>query len=175
MILQFIEPQTIANLFPLTQTRPAADLRCGILTIAEKWAYDLGVPQSSVGYITRDYLQAEGSPYPSLPQGSPAIYINGSALPNPNVIQAVKSLTLGQALMHNGHRVAYHGTQVNDTPSSTQLFEDTLDWIERPYHIFTLNGKEIVQDFARVTAGRSSITPSDTNKIISSKPSMLMR
>ena len=173
MILQFIEPQTIANLFPLTQTRPAADLRCGILTIAEKWAYDLGASQSSVGYITRDHLQGEGSPYPTLTQGSPAIYINGSALPNPNVIQAVKSLTLGQALVHNGTTVAYHGIQADETPSSIIQFEDTVDWIERPYHIFALNGKEIVQDFARVTAGRSSITPSDTNKIIGDYPIFL--
>jgi hypothetical protein len=57
MILQFTEPQQIENLYPLTLTRPAADLRCGILTVAEKWMHDLDVPANNTGFITRDYLQ----------------------------------------------------------------------------------------------------------------------
>ncbi|MFN5889094.1 MAG: putative sugar nucleotidyl transferase, partial [Bacteroidota bacterium] len=32
MIIRFFESSNIANLYPLTLTRPAADLRCGILT-----------------------------------------------------------------------------------------------------------------------------------------------
>ena len=38
------------NLLPLTFTRPAADLRVGILTVAEKWKDELGMP---VSYLTR--------------------------------------------------------------------------------------------------------------------------
>ncbi|MFM2424680.1 MAG: hypothetical protein RL747_224, partial [Bacteroidota bacterium] len=87
MILQFIEPQHIANLYPLTLTRPAADLRCGILTIAEKWMHDLAIDASNVGFITRDYLQTNGSPYPTLVSNADQWFINGAALPNPNVVK----------------------------------------------------------------------------------------
>ncbi|MFM6952171.1 MAG: putative sugar nucleotidyl transferase [Bacteroidota bacterium] len=173
MILQFIEPQTIENLYPLTLTRPAADLRCGLLTIAEKWAHDLGVSKTNCGFITRNYLQSEGSPYPALPQEQPALYINGSALPNPNVVQAIKKLLPQQALKHHNKVVAFHGTHVDTLPNNVIEFEDSLDWIDRPFHIFALNGKEIVQDFARVTAGRSSAPLSDSNKTIGDYPIFL--
>lgn len=173
MILQFIEPQTIENLYPLTLTRPAADLRCGLLTIAEKWANDLGVSKSHCGFITRNYLQSEGSPYPALPQEQPAVYINGSALPNPNVVQAIKKLLPHQVLKHQNKVVAFHGTYVDTLPVNVIEFEDALDWIDRPFHIFALNGKEIVQDFARVTAGRSSAPLSDSNKTIGDYPIFL--
>ena len=44
------------NLLPLTFTRPVADLRVGILTIAEKWENDLG---STPSFLTRNYLSGE--------------------------------------------------------------------------------------------------------------------
>ncbi|MFM7327828.1 MAG: putative sugar nucleotidyl transferase, partial [Bacteroidota bacterium] len=36
-IILFDSPVVRLNLLPLTFTRPVAALRCGILTIAEKW------------------------------------------------------------------------------------------------------------------------------------------
>jgi hypothetical protein len=55
-LLQFVEPSQIENLYPLTITRPAADLRCGILTIAEKWMRDLSIEQEHTGFLTREHL-----------------------------------------------------------------------------------------------------------------------
>jgi UDP-N-acetylglucosamine diphosphorylase/glucosamine-1-phosphate N-acetyltransferase len=173
MILQFTEPENIANLYPLTLTRPAADLRCGILTIAEKWAHDLGAAKTEVGFITRDYLQTEGSPYPSIAIGTVSLFINGTALPNPNLLGAVQKLGEGEALEHNGKRVAYCGVDFSATATRNIAFEDSVDWIDRPYHIFAFNGKEIVQDFARITAGRSSVPLSDSNKTLGEYPIFL--
>ena len=173
MILQFIEPENIANLYPLTLTRPAADLRCGMLTIAEKWMHDLGVESTETGFITRDYLQTAGSPYPRIDSNDVCIFINGSALPNPNWVQAIKKLPLGHALTHAGKLVAFHGTNPNESPETMTAMEDSLDWIDRPYHIFALNGKEIVQDFARITAGRISAPLSDSNRTIGDFPIFL--
>ena len=173
MILQFIEPENIANLDPLTLTRPAADLRCGMLTIAVKWIHDLGVESTETGFITRDYLQTAGSPYPRIDSNDVCIFINGSALPNPNWVQAIKKLPLGHALTHAGKLVAFHGTNPNESPETMTAMEDSLDWIDRPYHIFALNGKEIVQDFARITAGRISAPLSDSNRTIGDFPIFL--
>jgi UDP-N-acetylglucosamine diphosphorylase/glucosamine-1-phosphate N-acetyltransferase len=173
MILQFVEPENIANLYPLTLTRPAADLRCGILTIAEKWAHDLGVAKSEIGFITRDYLQTEGSPYPSMAAGTLSLFINGKVLPNPNLLGAVQKLGEGEALEHNGKRIAYCGMDFSAEAHRNIAFEDGIDFIDRPYHIFSLNGKEIVQDFARITAGRSSAQLSNSNNTLGEYPIFL--
>jgi len=42
--------------------------------------------------------------------------------------------------------------------------------ITRPYHIFTLNGQEIIGDFELITAGRKSEPISDSNKIFGKYP-----
>lgn len=173
MILQFIEPQHIANLYPLTLTRPAADLRCGILTIAEKWMHDLAIDASNVGFITRDYLQTNGSPYPTLVSNADQWFINGAALPNPNVVKAVQQLNTNQALAHQGKIIAFRGESFSDAPAMTIEFQADMDWIERPYHIFALNGKEIVQDFGRITAGKTSAPLSDSNRTIGEFPIFL--
>jgi hypothetical protein len=44
------------TLLPLTYTRPVADLRIGILTIAEKWAKYLN---NEYSFYTQPYLQAK--------------------------------------------------------------------------------------------------------------------
>jgi UDP-N-acetylglucosamine diphosphorylase / glucose-1-phosphate thymidylyltransferase / UDP-N-acetylgalactosamine diphosphorylase / glucosamine-1-phosphate N-acetyltransferase / galactosamine-1-phosphate N-acetyltransferase len=44
------------NLLPLTFTRPVADIRCGIWTLAEKWAHFLGAKPS---FLTEPYLQSK--------------------------------------------------------------------------------------------------------------------
>ena len=51
-----------ANLLPLAYTRPIAEFRIGILTIAEKW--NRRMPNEAVfgGYVTETYLQGK---YPS--------------------------------------------------------------------------------------------------------------
>ncbi len=48
-VLLFDDPAIRPHLLPFTFTRPVAALRCGILTLAEKWQHRLGV--ASVGYL----------------------------------------------------------------------------------------------------------------------------
>jgi UDP-N-acetylglucosamine diphosphorylase/glucosamine-1-phosphate N-acetyltransferase len=183
MILQFTEPQQIENLYPLTLTRPAADLRCGMLTVAEKWMHDLGVPANNTGFITREYLQHPDGRFNNIHethQNTIALQINGGAIPNPGLIEKVKQLQPGQLLSKEGKHIAAcisHPSQQNvlSAPEQYQIIECEchIDWIDRPYHIFALNGKEIVQDFARITAGRASATLSDSNRTIGDFPIFL--
>jgi hypothetical protein len=73
------------TLLPLTYTRPVADLRIGILTIAEKWAKYLN---SDFSFYTEAYLQAK---FPINIQDD-NIFINGSVCPDEDIVEAINNL-----------------------------------------------------------------------------------
>jgi UDP-N-acetylglucosamine diphosphorylase/glucosamine-1-phosphate N-acetyltransferase len=82
--------------------RPAALLRCGIQTIAEKWMSRLGLAsmQQSVsphyGFHCRKELQALYAP-PQEPSDS--IWINGRWIPDDEAVNKVKQLAVGEMLV----------------------------------------------------------------------------
>ncbi|MFM7193325.1 MAG: putative sugar nucleotidyl transferase, partial [Bacteroidota bacterium] len=109
-IILFDPPVVRLNLLPLTFTRPVAALRCGILTIAEKWEKRTG---ATVSFQTEEYL-AEKFPTNFAAE---SLFINGSILPDAPLIHAIESLNTGQALVQDGELLAIK-------TSST----DTKDW-----------------------------------------------
>ena len=52
ILVDFVDVRN--NLMPLTYFRPAAEIRCGIMTLKEKWESLL---QQPVSHNTADYLQ----------------------------------------------------------------------------------------------------------------------
>ena len=153
MKLNLFESESIANLYPLTLTRPAADLRVGILTIAEKWQKHLGA--SAFGFETRDHLSQKFTLLEN-----PDLYINGHLLPNKPLVESISKLTDGQALYHNKVLLAAKG------PISHNIeFDGDISLIERPYHIFKLNHQEILADYELLTAGRTSANISNSNTV----------
>jgi UDP-N-acetylglucosamine diphosphorylase/glucosamine-1-phosphate N-acetyltransferase len=172
-LLQFVEPSQIENLYPLTITRPAADLRCGILTIAEKWMRDLSIEQEHTGFLTREHLNHPQSRFNQLnATGIPSsiIQIHGAVIPNPMLVSQAKGLKPGEALSHNNEIIVSCITTESSEISNTINYTDSFDSINRPYHIFALNGKEIIQDFARITGGRSSSSFSSSNRAFGIHP-----
>jgi UDP-N-acetylglucosamine diphosphorylase/glucosamine-1-phosphate N-acetyltransferase len=172
-LLQFVEPSQIENLYPLTITRPAADLRCGILTIAEKWMRDLSIEQEHTGFLTREHLNHPQSRFNQLnATGIPSaiIQIHGAIIPNPMLVSQAKGLKPGEALSHNNEIIVSCITTESSEISNTINYTDSFDSIDRPYHIFALNGKEIIQDFARITGGRSSSSFSSSNRAFGIHP-----
>lgn len=172
-LLQFVEPAQIENLYPLTITRPAADLRCGILTIAEKWMRDLSIEQEHTGFLTREHLNHPQSRFNQLnATGIPSaiIQIHGAVIPNPMLVSQAKGLKPGEALSHNNEIIVSCITTESSEISNTINYTDSFDSINRPYHIFALNGKEIIQDFARITGGRSSSNLSSSNRAFGIHP-----
>lgn len=172
-LLQFAEPSQIENLYPLTITRPAADLRCGILTIAEKWMRDLSIEQEHTGFLTREHLNHPQSRFNQLnATGIPSaiIQIHGAIIPNPMLVSQAKGLKPGEALSHNNEIIVSCITTESSEISNTINYTDSFDSIDRPYHIFALNGKEIIQDFARITGGRSSSSFSSSNRAFGIHP-----
>jgi UDP-N-acetylglucosamine diphosphorylase/glucosamine-1-phosphate N-acetyltransferase len=172
-LLQFVEPSQIENLYPLTITRPAADLRCGILTIAEKWMRDLGIEKEHTGFLTREHLnhsQSRFSGVRATESSTTIIQIHGAIIPNPMLVAQAKGLKPGEALSHNNEIIVSCITTESNEISNTINYTDSFDSIDRPYHIFALNGKEIIQDFARITGGRSSSSFSSSNRAFGIHP-----
>lgn len=150
------------TLLPLTYTRPVADLRIGILTIAEKWAKHLNCDYS---FYTQPYLQAK---FP-VSYTADNIFINGSVCPDDGLVEAIKQLKSGESLKHNDLLIAVKGTTAGDmTPGATKAISYTASIIviKHPEDIFQKNDIELRKDFKLLTQGRASATISSTNAII---------
>jgi UDP-N-acetylglucosamine diphosphorylase/glucosamine-1-phosphate N-acetyltransferase len=154
------------TLLPLTHTRPVADLRIGILTIAEKWAKYLN---SDFSFHTQSYLQ------PKFPLNIQAdnLFINGSVCPDEDILQAISQLPAGVALMYKDQLLA---VRLNATDAYSfnagAAYETVIAYkhepvtIRYPENIFKKNDAELRKDFALLTKGRKSAVLSSTNIII---------
>ncbi|MDJ0363628.1 GlmU family protein [Hymenobacter sp. H14-R3] len=167
-LLLFDDPAIRPYLLPLTFTRPVAALRCGILTIAEKWQHRLGA--ASVGYLTQPYLQAK---FPAGNVAGPALVVNGAVCPDDLLARQVLALTPGQGLYCDDLLVAAH---LADASQVAELIQDGLREqrevaepvvvIDQPWQLFLRNGVEIRRDFALLTAGRTSQPVGDAHTIV---------
>ncbi|GGH05764.1 putative sugar nucleotidyl transferase [Mucilaginibacter phyllosphaerae] len=154
------------TLLPLTYTRPVADLRIGILTIAEKWAKYL---DTDFSFITENYLQGK---FPLNIQDD-NIFINGSVCPDEGIVEAINSLGNGQALRYQDKLIAVklsdvyaHKFNPFGKYSDETVYTNELVTIKHPEDIFRNNGTELRKDFKLLTQGRKSAQLSSTNTII---------
>lgn len=154
------------NLLPLTFTRPVSGLRVGILTIAEKWEKDLGSASSN---FTRQHLSGK---FPCH-TGEENLFINGSLLPDKEVIKAILTLKEGESLKLDGTLLAVRTGQsevkqfdVNQWIGKGKAYAGEVSLVDFPWQIFSLNGQEIEADFARITHGRESEALSDTVRVV---------
>jgi UDP-N-acetylglucosamine diphosphorylase/glucosamine-1-phosphate N-acetyltransferase len=151
------------SLLPLTYTRPVCDISIGILTMREKWEKYLGEKTST---ITEDYLSVK---YPTL-QSEEMMLINGSICPTLKLVEAIKGLKIGQALVSGNNVVAIYKTreQFLSEEDSTQEIEVCEDFIKitNPWDIFALNDKALRDDFQLLTKGRKSAPLSETNRVV---------
>lgn len=167
MTIILFDDHSSESLLPLTFTRPAADLRVGILTIAEKWEYCL---KSKPFFKTAAYLQEK---YPFGSSGS-NLLINGSVCPDEGLLEAIDRLGEGQALIKGETLLALKldGSSVRDfTPADLSGYERTeyagiFSKLTFPEDIFSLNDSELRKDFAMLTRGRTSAAVSSTNTVI---------
>ena len=147
------------QLLPLTYTRPVAEIRVGILTIAEKWAH---FSDEAPAFHTQDYLQASW-PAP-LETG---VWVNGAICPNVKLWDAIRKLEPGESLAHGDMPIAVN-KRVGDSDNIEALFEEgamlyphQVTIIERPWHIFKQNGAQIKADMDLVCTDRESMPFSD--------------
>lgn len=166
-VLLFDDPAIRPNLLPFTFTRPVAALRCGILTLAEKWQHRLG---EDVHYLTEPYLQAK---FPAAPAEGPALVINGAVCADDLLARQVQALQPGEALFDGELLVAAHladagkvAELIQDGFSSTKQVAEPVTVISQPWHLFLRNGAEIRRDFALLTKGRQSQPVGDAHTIV---------
>ncbi|TWR31667.1 glucose-1-phosphate thymidylyltransferase [Mucilaginibacter pallidiroseus] len=162
MAIILFDDKASETLLPLTFTRPVADLRVGILTIAEKWGKYLN---SEYSFFTQPYLQSK---FPLKIQAD-NLFINGSVCPDEQLLEAIDKLGLGEAIkggdkllaVRLGEADAVGFDPLNDYDAT--YYSGGTVIITYPEHIFLNNAAEIRKDFALLTKGRSSATISGTN------------
>lgn len=164
MTIILFDDSSRESLFPLTLTRPVADIRLGILTIAEKWQKHL---KAEVSYQTVDYLQAK---YPTKTSAN-NLFINGSVCPDDDLLEAIDKLNVGEVLIGQEIVIAAKAEDIAFDYQSlsghkTIAFTASFLKIVFPEDIFSNNDAEIRKDFKLLTKGRTSAKLSNTNTFI---------
>jgi len=167
MSVILFDDQFRSNLLPLAFTRPIAEFRVGILTIAEKWQKYLNACTS---YLTENYLSEK---YP-LKISAYNLFINSAVCPDESLLYAIDSLQEGQSLFSGDLLIA---VRLNESAAKefdirrTDIYESlqydgSFTRIEYPENIFSFNDSEIRKDFKLLTKGRTSAEISSTNTVI---------
>lgn len=156
-LILFDDPGVRTNLLPLTFTRPVADIRVGILTIAEKWSRHFTTP---VSYLTQPYLSEKYKKKITADN----LFVNGALCPDDKILAAVKNLNSGEALYKNERVLAVrtHDDELPEVIAGKAIdYADDITLIDQPWKIFQQNGNQIRADFTLLTAGRKSAAIKD--------------
>ncbi len=141
------------KLLPFTFTRPAAEIRVGILTIADKWRKHLN---SDVSYLTEEYLSKKFSANFE----DQNLYISGNLCPDEPVIKAIQHLKPNQKLVKEGVLLASLEGEteyklIGESCEEVE-FDREVTLITQNWHIFKQNGAQIRVDYELITKGRKS-------------------
>ncbi len=147
------------RLLPFTHTRPIADIRCGILTMRERWEKLLKNTSST---STIKYLQ----PVFPLQCEAENLWINGSVFATQNLIDTIKKLNAEECLVSDDLLIAFRSSQTDisfeNLATKTKNFK-TVSYSEKVkalrnvWDIFMLNDAAIRNDFKLLTEGRNSL------------------
>ena len=160
MQLVFSDAQYWEDFLPLTFTRPISEMRTGILTFSERWQKILDI--NEVAYITEEYLEEKFA----RPEKKESLFLVPNFLPTPTVIEQIKNLKLGEALVYKDELLAtkinMENFSLNQIEKMTDIEEELL-FFNKPTDLFSLNEKAINFDFELLTKGRTSQALSSTN------------
>ncbi len=154
--MQYIlfDDQQIRNqLKPFTFIRPIAEIRCGILTIREKWEKVLS---SEISFLTEEYLQKK------TPQTSEQkVFISGAVCPNEALLNEISTLQEGEMLVFEENVLAIKTSKIVSYPIDNKQFikvefSGKATIIKNLPDIFLKNGEQIKVDFKLLTKGRKS-------------------
>ncbi len=172
MQLVFSDAQYWEDFLPLTFTRPVAAMRCGILTFSERWQKIL--ENTEVTYFTEMYLQDKFKS----PEDKESLFLVPNFLPTETVIQQIKELKMGEALVYEDEliaaRINMKGFSLNQIEKMTDIKEE-LVFFKRPKDLFTYNHHAIDFDFDLLTKGRTSQELSSTNGFIGDKKTFSLK
>ncbi len=139
---------------PLTLTRPIGNLRMGIMTNDERWAFLL--PEVRVFYKTDDYLQEK------FPDAKNGIEVDARIVPNQAFAKAVTELESNASLWIGEEKVAWVGEGTR-----TKKYDGELPVIVRNrWGLYMENDRVLQEDYALITAGRVSEPLTASNRVI---------
>lgn len=171
MQIVFSDAQFWEDFLPLTFTKPVAEMRCGILTFSERWQKLLEIVE--VSFLTEDYLQEKFRK----PEAIESIFLVPNFLPSETVLQQIKNLKLGEALVYENELLAakinMENFSLNQIEKMTDITEE-LVFFKRPTDLFSFNEKAINFDFELLTKGRKSQELSSTNGFLGSQEDLFV-
>ncbi|WP_159479386.1 GlmU family protein [Chryseobacterium sp. 18068] len=171
MQLVFSDAQYWEDFLPLTFTRPVAEMRCGILTFSERWQKILDTTE--VSWFTEMYLQQKFKE----PEKKESLFLVTNFLPTETVIQQIKDLKQGEALVYEDELVAakinMEGFSLNQIEKMTDIKEE-LVCFKKPTDLFTYNKEAIDFDFELLTKGKTSQELSSTNGFLGNKEDLFI-
>ncbi|MBI1184086.1 hypothetical protein GC194_07435, partial [bacterium] len=167
MNIVFADLAQRGNLLPLTYTRPTAHLRCGIVSLEEKWQFYL---KGHFSYLTATYLSQK---FP-IEITDDNWVINPLALPTESLVNELRYLDQGTALYQQEEFVAARvsktelkGWSENDSPRFEQLeLRTPVKIIKYPWHLFQYNKEQIAHDYYFLTKNRQSAAPHESCTLI---------
>ena len=160
MQLVFSDAHFWENFLPLTFTKPVAEMRCGILTFSERWQKLLN--STEISYLTEDFLQAKFKKY----EPKESLFIVPNFIPNEILLNQIKELKLGEALVYQDELLAVKISMENFSLSQIEKMTDVEEevlFFKQPTDLFSFNEKAINFDFDLLTKGRTSQKLSATN------------
>lgn len=156
--LLLFDDALVPQLEPLTSTRAAADLRCGILTVAEKWGRRF--PQAKVLRDTRPSLRPL---YEGTEGSEAALWINARWLPDAKATALVQGLASGEGLCKDDIVLAARPDRetAGDWRGGHPWNTSQIQWneceygalLERPSDLFRLNEAQILEDLPLAGGG----------------------
>ncbi len=165
----FDDPVIKKNLLPLTYFRPISEIRCGIMTLKEKWKFLL---KNTVSYKTDNYLQEK---FP-LEIKQDNVFINAATFPDDELVKQVLSLEKNQILVFKNTIIAARSAQfdfLEDNNFEIVVYKNEPLLLQHLADIFKNNAAQIILDFGRVTYGKQSKFLSPTNTVIGDFPVFL--
>lgn len=171
MQLVFSDAQYWEDFLPLSFTRPVAEMRCGILTFAERWQKIL--ENTEISYFTENFLQQKFKN----PEDKESLFLVTNFLPTETIIQQIKDLNQGEALVYEDELIA---AKINMKDFSLHQIEKMTDikeeliFFKKPTDLFTYNDKAIDFDFDLLTKDRTSQELSSTNGFLGDKKDLFI-
>jgi len=166
------EDEFLENFHPLTLTRPVYDLRVGIFTLAEKWKYSLSLPEELNGPL-REHLKGVFEEPEMTGNEDAAVWINPRFIPDGELIDQIRNLSLNDALFCEEQLIAAHvdlpthklwmqkGIDASKL-TKQKLKPDGFIILKNIWELFQINGDEIEKDIKlskKIAYGDEDIFP----------------
>lgn len=158
------------TLYPFTAIRPVSEIRTGILTARQRVEMVFG---AKAGYLCPSYLQPK---YP-FKEATAYLYIDAKLMLSNSLLNAIKSLSSAQGLIHQGRIIAlrtskklHFGFTIEDCTGLNWIdWTNTINFLQYPFQITQWNSSTISEDYLSITTERKSQPISTTNQVVGVK------